>query len=170
MYREKKILKRIGKFRPCSVRDRDFVDRVGIGEFITLHEEFLMVKQLENSSPRTIEDYKTNFRYFVEFIKSPVRFDQSVWAIDLHIIRSYIHYMMTEKQYKVCTINIRLRTIRTYLKWLYREEYLEKDIAMHIKILKETTQTLKVINEGDIKKFMRTIDPSSYDGFRNYTF
>jgi integrase/recombinase XerD len=169
VYREKKVLKRIGKVSPCRVKDRDFVDRVVIEEFITLHEEFLMVKQLENASPRTVEDYKINFRYFIEFIQSPVRFDQSVRSIDLHIIRSYIHYMMTEKQYKVCTINIRLRTIRTYLKWLYREEYLDKDIALHIKILKETTQTLKVIKEGDIKKFMRGIDTSSYDGFRNYT-
>lgn len=155
MYREKKVLRRTGKSSPCRVRDRDLIDRVGVEEFITLHEEFLMVKQLENASPRTIEDYRTNFRYFTDFLQSPARFDQFVRAIDLHIIRSYIHYMMIEKQYKTCTINIRLRTIRTYLKWLYREEYLDKDIAIHIKIQKETTQTLKVIKEGDIKKFMR---------------
>ncbi len=169
MYREKRILRRSTGTRPGRVSVRDLLDRVGIEEFIALHEKFLIVKHLENASPRTIEDYRINFRYFINFIDSPERFDKSVRVIDIHIIRSYIHYMMSEKQYKVGTINIRLRTLRAYLKWLYREEYLDKDIALNIRILKDTTQTVKVVKDGDIKKFMRVIDTSSYDGFRNYS-
>ncbi len=99
MYREKRMLRRSTGTRPGRMNVRDLLDRVGIEEFIALHEKFLIVKHLENASPRTIEDYRINFRYFINFIDSPERFDKSVRVIDIHIIRSYIHYMMSEKQY-----------------------------------------------------------------------
>jgi len=44
--------------------------------------------------------------------------------------------MQNEKEYNPFTINIRLRTIKTFLKWLYDEKYISANINLSIKKVK----------------------------------
>lgn len=53
--------------------------------------------------------------------------------------------MQNEKEYNPFTINIRLRTLKTYLKWLYGEKYISVDLNLKIK------KVLDAMTEGMLK-------------------
>jgi integrase/recombinase XerD len=156
-------LKHTGKLGPCELEVRAFT----IGDFFREFDEFYFMKEVEGLANRSLYDYKRHFRYFKEYIQGE-GIPKSA-ELTATIFRAYIHYQLSEKKVNKTTTNIRLRTLRAYLKWLYLEEKLEKDIAVKVKLMREPRKNKEILTNEEVKMFIKGIDVSTYPGFRDFT-
>lgn len=90
-------------------------------EFLLLHEKFIHYKALEGLAQRTIDDHKKMMDYFKNYLLLDKR-SMSDRYVNIDAFRGYLSYMLLEKGYKPCTVNIRLRTMKCYLRWLFDEK------------------------------------------------
>ena len=156
---------------PDSLTSRKaaFLSRViTIDEFFDLFDKFYHIKSMEGLADRSLKNHAVHMKYFAEFI-GHLHPTDTVCRFDVEVCRMYINYMLYEKQLSNVTVNIRLRTLKTYLRWLYREEYLDNDISARIKLLKEPKDIVKSLSDKNVLKMLKAPDMTSYDGFRDYT-
>ena len=65
---------------------------------VDLFETFMRAKELEGLRPRTLNDHRATFGYFLSFLKLKYPTIQYVDEITTDVIRDYIYYMSKEKQ------------------------------------------------------------------------
>lgn len=128
----------------------------------SLFHRFIDVKRSEGLEPRTIDDYHVHFRYFTEYA-GEVRTDN----LDVVMVRGYVQEMLDRGLAK-STVNIRLRTFRAFLRYLYEDGYLNEPIHAHVKTLRQDEPEIEPLNPREIRQLLAAIDTSSYVGFRDY--
>lgn len=141
---------------------------ININDFFELHEFFLQGKSLEGLANRTLQEYKNNLRYFRKWVECEYQSNGNCVAVDIDLFKKYLYYMQNEKEYNPFTINIRLRTMKTYLKWLYGEKYISVDINLKVKKVKVPQDFTLPLKDIDVKKLLGGCDTSIYAGFRDY--
>lgn len=129
----------------------------------SLFHRFLEVKRAEGLEPRTIDDYRVHFRYFSEHA-GEVYSDQ----LDVGLVRGYVQSML-ERGLAKSTVNIRLRTLRAFLRYLYEEGYVDDPIHTHVKTVRQDEPEIEPLNPREIRLLLSSIDTESYVGFRDYT-
>lgn len=155
------------EFRPTVVSDRRKQTDVSLGEFFQWHEKFLSLKALEGLASRTLRDHKNHMQYFKRYIEEQHR-SPSDRCVDIDVLRGYITYMAHEKEFKQCTVNVRLRTLKCYLRWLNEEEYIAVDYSKKLKLLKVPEDTIRPLSDADVRKMLRMPDKKGYAGYRDF--
>lgn len=141
---------------------------ITLEHFFQLHENFLQEKSYEGLANRTLESYRQNLKYFKKFLESAYQSQYTDMVIDTDLFKQYVYHMQNDKEYNPFTINIRLRTLKTYLKWLYDEKYISANINLKIKKVKVPQDFTVPLDVMDIKKLLQGCDTSTYAGFREY--
>src|SRR5205823_5049467 len=80
---------------------------------------FLTEKSVEGLSERTIDDYNIHFGYLLDFLGK----DISNIKFNKYLFQSYIAYILHEKGLSPITANVRIRTIRAFLRYCYLNGY-----------------------------------------------
>lgn len=155
-------------YSPSVRTDRDIFTDLSLEEFFETFEEFYKLKSLEGLSFRSLDDYKNHLKYFEKFCYEQER-TIPVRRVDSDLLRSYLHYLIYEKEYKPSTVNIRLRTQRAYLKWLFKEDYVPKDLSTKIKLVKEPVDTILPLSDDNVKRMLKTPNRATYAGFRDFS-
>lgn len=129
-----------------------------------MFDRFMAVKRTEGLSPRTVEEYEIHFRYLMEFL------DQDIPNEDItaDLFREYIDWMLNDRGLSPVTVNIRLRTMRAFMRFCYSEEYISSPIHDKIKLLKTEEDTIQSLSIAEIKSLLIQPDTNSYVGFRDY--
>ena len=140
-------------------------DYFTVQDFLDKKEEFFRYKKSQNLSERTIFDYRWSFEKMEEYIET-VCSDKEV-RFTITLVRDYISYML--EKVSPNTVNIRLKYLKVYLKYLEEEGYVKDRIASRITKVKEVKNEKKPLTNSDIKKVIAQIDLTSYSGFRDYT-
>jgi integrase/recombinase XerD len=136
-------------------------------ETLTLNEiaeRFFTEKRLSGIAPRTLEDYQTHYRYFTEFVGRDLLPEE----ISKEILLQYIDWMLNERNLSPVTVNIRMRPIRSLLRYAYREGYIPREVHTAIKLLKTPDDTIESFTPAEIKTLLKQIDTSRFVGFRDY--
>jgi len=146
--------------------DRPKDDTLTIEDFINYHTDFVREKQLENLSLRTIEDHKILFRYLTRWI------EQSHWSdtnqcVQKSIFLDYKEYMLFEKNYAPCTVNLRLRPIKTYINWLLKQEHIKVNYNNFIKLVKVSDDRVHPLSRAEVKRLINAIGDSTYARYRD---
>ncbi|KON88876.1 integrase [Sporosarcina globispora] len=128
-----------------------------------MFERFMTVKKTEALSVRTLADYKTNFEYFKQYVVEDLSFDE----ITLDVFRGFIGYMLHEKELSPVTANVRIRTMRAFIRFCYTEGYIDSPIHENFKPVKTPEDTLESLTPAEIKKLLAVIDDELYTGFRD---
>ncbi len=155
---------------PDSLSSRKYAflsKSITIDEFFDLFDKFYQLKSMEGLADRSLKNHALHMKYFEEFI-CHLHPTDTVCCFDIEVCRMYVNYMLDEKQLSNVTVNIRLRTLKTFLKWLYIEGYLDNDISTRIKLLKEPKDVIKPLSDKNVLKMLKAPDMTSYDGFRDY--
>ncbi|MBI9012614.1 MAG: hypothetical protein JEZ08_10335 [Clostridiales bacterium] len=135
-------------------------------DFIELHSDFIREKQLENLSPRTINDHIMLFGYFVKWLKSTHWFGTDQ-GIQKALFLDYKEYMMDDKKYAPCTINIRLRPIKAYITWLFSSKHISINYNNFIKLVKVSDNRMQPLSKTEIRKLLDSIGTETYARFRD---
>src|SRR6478609_1731988 len=89
-----------------------------------MFERFMWEKQSEGLAKRTIEEYFIHFKWLFDFLGE----DLSSEEMTTEVFLDYIHFMTYEKRLKPNTVNIRIRTMRAFLRWCYKEKLIHEPI------------------------------------------
>jgi integrase/recombinase XerD len=128
-----------------------------------MFERFMLFKKTEGLTKVTINDYYLHYNYLLEFLERDI--EKEEMTIDL--FRDYIGYMLNEKDLSPVTANVRIRTIRAFLRYCYLENYIEEPIHERFKPVKTKEDTLESFTPSEIKKLLNAVDETSYTGFRD---
>lgn len=137
-----------------------------ISEHLTLSEmfeKFISVKKTEGLATRTIHDYLTHFDYFKSFLGEDLSKDE----ITLDIFRDFVGYMLHEKELSPVTANVRIRTMRAFIRFCFLEGYIDTPIHENFKPVKTPIDTIESLTPSEIKRLLSVIDDELYTGFRD---
>jgi integrase/recombinase XerD len=131
-----------------------------------MFEKFMWFKNTEGLSPRTIEEYELHFRWLMDYLKE----DLSSEYVTSETFLNWVIYMRDEKGLADNTVNIRIRTMRAFLRWCYKEEYISNPIHERFKPKSKPVQDpIVTLTPVEIKTLLNNFDLSTWVGFRDKT-
>lgn len=155
-----------------------------IGDLDMLFRIFIDYKASQGMRERTLKDHKLLYGYFKKWLDVAYP-NISAQDITQQTIQAYVSYMARERvQYndhpnrasddaKVglspMTINVRLRALKCFIKYLYDSGYIQHNVIAGIKLFKVDEDQIGAFTEGQIKRLFKAVDRKTYAGFRDYT-
>jgi integrase/recombinase XerD len=130
---------------------------------VEMFERFLIAKRSEALTKRTLEDYETHFGYFYEFLEGDIKADN----ITADLLREYLAFMIHDRGLKPMTVNLRVRTLRAFMRFCYGENYINSPIHESIKPIKAPEDTIQALTPSEMKVLLSVIDESYYSGYRD---
>jgi len=109
-------------------------------------QDYLLAKQLQGVSPRTLSDYDGGTRQFVEYLE-----DNDV-PLTTATIRQFLSSL---EGIGIVTLGIRIKVLRTFCRWLHAEGYLKTDVMAPIPNPKVPTVFPHVLAEEDIRRLIQ---------------
>lgn len=112
---------------------------------------FIAAKEQDGKmSEKSKEQYRMCLEDMLHYLHTPLE------KITVNHIRMYLHdrskNRKTGKQLSTETMNQRKSIIRSFFKWLYEEEYIEKDPSVRIKREKSTAKPRREYEDTDIEQ------------------
>ena len=148
------------------------------------HQDFILAKELEGLRDRTISDHELHFRYFEDFLKEKYPSLKFLDEITSTIIRGYIAYMKFTKRkwdnhqfietrnegLSDVTINIRLRSLRTFFNFLVKEGQIERSPFASVSLLKVDDELNEGLSKEELDRLFHVAKKKlrSFVGYRNY--
>ena len=71
------------------------------------------------------------------------------------LFREYISWMLYEQGLSPVTVNVRLRTLRAFLRFCFKEGYIEHPIHGDLKILKTPQDMIESFTVEEIRNYYR---------------
>ena len=135
------------------------------GFFINLSrcvEMFLTEKRLGNLSNKTIDSYQYTIGKFVNYLESQ---DDDVDTTNLHpFVKPYLLHLQDSSKSPI-TYNTLLRGLGVFLRFLYTEGFVEKEIKLPK--IKNIQSSIHPLTPDQIRKIFNSFDTSNFGGLRN---
>ena len=130
-------------------------------------DSFLKYLQYEKRySPKTVLAYQTDLQQFQDFLNKD--FDAVPSAEANHaLVRSWV-VSLVEKEIDAASVNRKIACLRSYFKFLLRQEVITKDPMTKIKILKTKKKLPHFVQETDMVKVLDQIKfTKDFEGTRD---
>lgn len=140
------------KIRMYSRKSMNFPNKIGKEEYslTTMFDLFIIEKSIEGLSERTLHDYNVHVKYLLDYLGSDIINTQC----NKELFKSYIAYMLHEKGLSPVTANVRIRTIRAFLRFCYLNGYIDEPIHQHFKPVKTKEDTLESFTPEEVKSYL----------------
>lgn len=130
---------------------------------VELFERFMAQKRTEGLAPKTLEDYELHFGYMVDFLGG----DISKSEICVSMFREFIEWMLEERGLSPVTVNVRIRTMRAFVRFAFSEGYIDAPVHEKVKQLKTEQDTIEPFTISEVKLLFSVVDTSTFAGFRD---
>ncbi|MGG0250731.1 phage integrase SAM-like domain-containing protein [Peribacillus frigoritolerans] len=84
--------------------------------------KFMTVKKAEGLAPRIIDEYYKHYDNLKEFLGEDMM-NENVTTEDF---QGYIGFMLHDKELALMTVNIRVRTMRAFIRYCYRKGFIDR--------------------------------------------
>lgn len=121
-------------------------------------EEFLLVRQANGLSKRTLEDYRWHIEKFLEFSSSPSNYE----AVQKAVLRFFSQ--PCSPGYR----NIKLKYLRAFFNWCVQEGYLPANPTAKIRKAREDIDNARHVTLEGLRKLIHQPDKKTYTGLRDY--
>lgn len=129
-----------------------------------LLKEFLFELQIQNYSRRTIDTYRYNVNQFIMYVKE-LEIEELDDVLTVHIKKFIKHQQALGN--KASYINVLIKSLRAYFKYLKKEDYLDVDLMKKITLLKEDVTIIETFTDNEIKAMLNVYDFKTYLNARN---
>lgn len=116
---------------------------------------FKWCKRAEGCMARTLADYDRVLGDFIATVG-----DVELADLSQAMVRGYVHGLM-ERGWKPATVNVYMRVLRCWLRWLYAEGYIGENLAEHVRPLKVPRQYPYVLTELQAAALIRAAKAQS---------
>ncbi|MBN8576065.1 MAG: tyrosine-type recombinase/integrase [Cytophagales bacterium] len=130
-------------------------------------ESFLKYLQYQKRySPQTIQSYRTDLTQFETFLAH--EFDGTTpQDANYGLVRSWV-VSLVEQKLDALSVNRKIACLRSYYKFLLREELIERDPMTKIKILKTKKKLPHFVNEHDTTRLLDQVQfESTHENLRD---
>jgi len=130
-------------------------------------DSFLKYLQYEKRfSSHTILAYQTDLKQFEEFLGATFP-EYKAQSADYGVIRAWIVHLV-ESELDARSVNRKIACLRSYFKFLLRQEHITKDPMLKIKILKARKKLPHFVKEPDMVKLLDHAGfEDSHEGWRD---
>jgi len=131
-------------------------------------DSFLKYLQFEKRySPKTVLSYSTDLSQFQKFI-SEVFQDYKPETADYGVIRSWI-IQLVEQKLDAVSVNRKIACLRSYYKFLLKQEFIEKNPMTKIKVLKTSKKLPHFVQEVEMVSLLdnNTDFKNDHEGLRS---
>lgn len=130
-------------------------------------ESFLKYIRFEKRySPKTVISYQTDLNQFEKYLAKEFD-DTPIQDANYGLVRSWI-VNLVESKLDPISINRKIACLRSYYKFLLRQEIITEDPMMKIKILKTKKKLPHFVSEQDSIKLLDNVDfPEGLKGLRD---
>ncbi|MGG1272521.1 tyrosine-type recombinase/integrase [Priestia aryabhattai] len=112
-------------------------------------EKFFRDCYLRNLRPATVEYYRNEFQAFRR------RIDKELVECNHKDIEDFI--LMSKQSIKITTINTRLRALRSFYNFLFKNKLIDKNPMQHIKLLRDRQKNIETLDNKEIELLIKTI-------------
>jgi integrase/recombinase XerC len=129
-------------------------------------DSFLKYLQFEKrASGHTVLAYQNDLNQFHDFLLTTFR-QKETFAADHGMIRSWI-ISLVESGIDSVSVNRKIACLRTYYKFLLRQQFIRKDPTSKVRILKTKKKLPSFVKEGDMMNLLdNTAFDDSFQGWR----
>lgn len=130
-----------------------------------LVQQFVMSREDRNHSPKTVRWYSDLLGAFAKYAGPQARLAD----LDGDMIRRYQRTLRDSGLSKF-TVHARARTLKTFFRWLEREEYLREPLHDKVelpKVPKYDDVAIEVLNDDEIAHLLSVLEPNTDVGSRN---
>lgn len=129
--------------------------------------EFLMVRELDNCSPKTLRTYEQRLRYFSVWLQS-TRGVINVEALKLEHLRGWLAYLKNIPTYRGKSLSDEPihsygQSLIAFCHWLEQEELLPKPITTRFKLPRMEKKFIPTYTSDDVQKLLEACE----EGDRN---
>ncbi|WP_368298529.1 tyrosine-type recombinase/integrase [Cytobacillus firmus] len=128
-----------------------------------MFEQFMNFKESEGLAEPTLYCYYEHLKYFTDFSGG----DLSNEEVTLETFREYISYMIQDIKVKPTTANVRIRTLRAFLRHAHQEGWIKEPIHERFKPVKTPEDEIKAFTPAEVKAMLNQIDDTRFVGFRD---
>ena len=129
-------------------------------------DSFLNYLQYEKRfSPHTVISYQNDLSQFESYLKQ--NFEDELQSATYNMVRSWI-VSLVEKKLDPLSVNRKIASLRSYFKFLMRQETIRKDPMLKIKVLKTKKKLPHFVKESDMTQILdeQPFD-NSHQGWRD---
>lgn len=128
-----------------------------------MFDEFMLVKRGEGLARRTLEEHVKHFEYLIDYIGR----DLSAEEMTTDTFTEWISWMLEEKDYAPATVNIRVRTVRAFLRYCYEDKsWINEPIHRRFKPVKAPIDVVEALTPEEFRRLIASINDETYTGFR----
>lgn len=128
-----------------------------------MFERFISFKQTEGLQDRTLSDYFMHFTFFMDYVGKDITRDEITQGLFL----DYSSYMIYERGLAPHTVNLRIRTMRAFIRYCFKEGWIDYPIHEKFKPIKVEEDTIEALTPAELKVLFSVVDTSTYAGFRD---
>jgi integrase/recombinase XerD len=139
-----------------------------IVDFKTALSSFIDDCEIRNLRPHTIQYYRNELSLFYKSLREQ-GIDPSPSKISKDHIKNTILYLKN-KGLKTVTINTRLRAIRAFFNFLYREKHIKKNPVSDLKLLKDRRKVVETFTVEQLDLLFKQPNLRTFIGIRDYNF
>lgn len=132
-------------------------------------ELFLKEQKILNRTPRTLEWHRENFHVLEKAFREQNISLNLPSITSLQLKHNFILYALEKFKNEATTVNNRLRTYRSFWAFLAKEGFVQEDITLDIKKLKEKQKVIPTLDETEIQAMFRQCSTKTFTGVRDLT-
>jgi site-specific recombinase XerD len=138
-------------------------------------EMFLIDQELKGNTQKTIENYRSNITYFVDFLGD----DKTTGDITLASLNEYQLTMKKKVKYSghpfrkesgtisSTSLQSYIRQLRVYISWLFNEGYLETNLHEKFRLPKAEKKLVSILSDEEIEKLLNKYKKNTEMNVRN---
>lgn len=129
---------------------------------------FLQARRAESSSDHTIKFEQSSLKSYFRILQEQ-EIEADIYEITPDFLRNqFIMYMVEEKEYKLNTINNRIKAIKRFFQFLFDEGWIPYNPAEHLKLRKGHQPTIPSFTEEQVVALFKQPDQHTFTGFRDF--
>lgn len=129
----------------------------------TAIDEFLLEQRVRGNSLQTIDYYSFALGLFSSYVVK----DLPVSDITLLMCKEYYLHLSTDKSINSVSVQSYIRGLRSFLRWLYDQDYIEVNICDRFKLPKATRKVIDVLSDDEIAKLLAALSGDEWLTVRN---
>jgi len=121
--------------------------------------------RVDGRSHKTLGIYQDTFKSFNRFVGNS---SMALSEIKAATIRAYLSHLL-DRGLKKNSVGIRLRVLKAFFNWLYREGLVTTNPVENIKPIRTPKSFPFILGEDQVAALLRVPNQSTWHGFRDYT-
>lgn len=136
--------------------------------FDELLQSFILDCKAKNLSPLTLRFYQDSVRQLKEaFQEQQVPLD--MYTIAVRDIKNHFIAYLFDKGKSDNTVNGRIKAVKQFLRYLFEEGWLTKNIAEELHVVKAEKLMLQTFTKEQVASLLEQPDRKTFTGYRDFT-